>query len=252
MLIKPREAIARLAIKYNGDWNKIYDAVRSKDFASDECYAPTCDYVTILDPEYPAKFRDSCAKPPFVLFYKGDLSLIQDDKKCVSFVGGRTASEMSARQIAKIAKALSDDGYAIIAGSADGTAKVALENASRPVCVLACGFDNPYPKKNARLLDDIAERGLLISEYPPHVEAEAKNFPMKSRIVVGLSSVTAVGEANKHSGTAVAVAFALEFGKDVGVILPYADCGNESFNDELIENGAMPIFSAKSVRQMTA
>ena len=236
MLIKPREALARLAIKYKGDWNKIHDAMRSRESAEEECYAPTCDYVTILDPEYPAKFRDCCEKPPFVLFYKGDLSLIQDEAKCAYIVGTRMPSENGLHAVREIVWTLNENGYAVISHNARGTDIEALQQAKRPVCVLGNGFGYSYPVGDKKTLEEIAERGLLISEYPPDAEPTATNFVSNKRVASALCKAVICGEVASRSGSLVSVSYALNMGKDVGAIpMPY---GSQTANNMLISQGA--------------
>lgn len=244
-----RERIIDFAIIHNGDWDKTYASIRNKEFRDDEevianVSSLKCKVVTMLDPEYPQQLR-KIQKAPIVLFYEGDINLIQDGRACVSIVGERNADARSLKQAEDIAKTLSEGGKNIVAGSAKGICAEALKTAERPVCVMGSGFDRPYPMENKALYEMVAEKGLLISEYPPHVEAEARNFPARNRIVAGISDKMVCCKAKKHSGSLIAVAFALNFGKEVAsVIPPWSD--EDTVNGELIENGAFPIASPKT------
>lgn len=241
-----RDYLINFAIIHKGDWNAIHSAIKSSEKHSDEeilenISSLKCKAVTVLDPEYPQQLR-KISNPPFVLFYKGDINLIQDGSACVSIVGAKNADAGSLKQAEEIAKALSDSGKAIVSGSSKGVCVNALKSAKKPVCVMGSGFDHPYPMENAELFKEIAKDGLLVSEYPPSVMAEARNFPTRNRIIAGISDKMVCCKVQKHSGSLISIAFALNFGKDIASVIPLLNDA-DTVNGELIENGAFPIAS---------
>ena len=245
--LKPREELIRLAVKHNGDWEQIRQAIRSEKFDTDGIKIPTdCKAVTILDPEYPRSLCNDCPKPPFVLFYKGDLSLISDKSKCVTIVGARDASDKHLEQVRDLTKSVSELGYVIVSGTSKGVQINAINSATRPVCVLGNGFHKPYPAESKATIDLISKYGLVISEYPPDVPAGVRNFPARSRILASLSNHVICGRVTDRSGTLVTIAYASAENVDVGVMT--LNYGDGAINSRLISDGMFPLGSFEDVK----
>lgn len=250
-----RDALISLAIKYQGNWDEIYRAVKERECPPEEeveamVASLTCKAVTILDPEYPQRLRNFY-KAPFVLFYGGDLSLISDMDNCVAYIGSRNATLYGKKMATEICSKLAKDGKTIISGLARGIHTAALKAAlpyGKAVAVLGNGVDYYFPPENRELQDEIKANGLVISEYPPKLAPTADKFPLRNRIIAGLSKCVVVGGAEPRSGTLVTVGYATSFGKDVGCVPYPAD--EKSACNALIKEGAAMIENAEDVLLM--
>ena len=178
--------------------------------------------VTIVDEEYPEKLLKLDEKPYF-LFCKGDVSLLKE--KSIAIVGTRSPSNYGTIVTERFAGELAKEGVVIVSGLAygvDGIAhKKALDVGGKTIAVLGSGFDNIYPAIHTNLANEIAEKGLLLSEYRPEVTATRYTFPQRNRIVAGLSDGVLITEAGAKSGTLITKDFALDNG-----IIVYAVPGN--------------------------
>ncbi len=166
---------------------------------------------------YPQKLMPYANKPEF-LFYKG--SLPDNGKASVAMIGARACSDYGRTMAKTIAGDLSAAGVQIISGMARGIDTYsqlgALEGNAPTFAVMGCGVDICYPAENMELYHNIiAHGGGIISEYPPGVEPKPWHFPMRNRIISGLSDKIVVIEAKEKSGSLITVEWALEQGKDV-------------------------------------
>ncbi len=247
-----REIIAFLAIHHLGDWNKIYQSINNKETFDPEYMDKTlksieCKYITILDEEYPPALKN-IYQPPFVLFYYGNISYIQDISKIIGVVGSRDNSEYGKDMTERIVSGLASN-YIIVSGLAKGidaiAHKTAIVNGGKTIAVLGCGIELCYPNENQELYDDIKQNHLLISEYPFKTISDKNQFPMRNRIVSALSKALLVTEAYSRSGTLITIGFTLESGKDVYCV-PYSANANSECN-RLIKEGATMVESAEDV-----
>lgn len=254
--LKPNQILHYLALKYEGDWDKIAQAVQDKEKPDEELYqklssSSQSKYVTLIDPEYPLSLKQTY-KPPIVLFYHGDLSLLDDSSKCISYVGSRNSTAYGNEMAKNICSRLSKYGYSIISGLARGidvaALEAALESKGRAVAVLGNGIDYCYPSENTPVYERIKKEGLVISEYPSMTKPTHETFPLRNRIVAALSKAVVVGEAAKRSGTLITVNYALNSNKDVGCV-PFK-ATEESACNTLIKEGAFLIESAEDVLLM--
>ena len=240
-----RDCILALSLLYAGDWDKIYQAIKKRDGDAVEeglklLSGIKSNYVTILDPDYPGALYKHCHKPPFVLYYEGDLSIAKEQDKILTVVGSRQPSSYAATKTRELCTAMAEQGYVICSGLARGIDTIAGESSvpftRRTIAVLGNGINRTYPIENTPLRKKIAANGLVLSEYPNMTPPEAKNFPSRNRILACLSKGTFVAEARPHSGTLITAMFALEYGRDVAT-LPFA-AGEDYANNALIKNGA--------------
>ncbi len=201
--------------------------------------------LSIHDADYPNELKE-IYDSPCVLFYMGDLKLI--NTCCVGVVGSRLASDYGMQSSYNIGKEISSEGITVVSGLARGidamAHKGALDSMGKTIAVIGNGLDYIYPSENIDLYKKIAEKGLIISEYPPGSKPLASNFPARNRIISALSKAIIVVEAKKDSGALITVDYAIEQGK-----LVYAVPGNiNSINsvgcNELIKDGAM-IYTCK-------
>lgn len=157
-------------------------------------------------------------KYPKQLFYDGNLELLNKQK--ISIVGSRKPSKYSKNQISSLASKLSKTDICIVSGGAMGIDAVAHSGAgsNNTISVLPCGIDIRYPSVNKNLLNEIAQNGLLLSQFDIGEKSRPYSFVLRNEVVVALGDVLVVGEADEDSGTMRSVEFALEMGKDIYVL----------------------------------
>lgn len=217
-----------------------------------EKIAETCEKADIrlfipTDGAYPALLRE-IYDPPQTLFCRGSLDCLK--QPAVAMVGARHASAYGKSAAEDIALGLAERGFVVVSGAARGidtaSHKGALK-AGATVAVLGCGVDVVYPRENARLLAQIAEKGAVISEYAPGTAPFAAFFPARNRIISGVARGTIVVEAAEKSGSLITAEFALSEGRDVfavpGSIYSAMSCGCH----RLIQQGARLVVSAADV-----
>lgn len=175
--------------------------------------------VTFNDQNYPYILKE-ISSPPLCLYCKGDITLL--NSFCFSIVGTRKPTDYGIQVTKQYCKAISEVGVTIVSGLATGidgiSHKTALENNGKTIAVLAGGLNNIYPATNIGLANEIEKKGLLVSEYPPHVKPLAYYFPLRNRIIAGLSKGVLVTEMGEKSGSMHTVNYALEFNRDVFVV----------------------------------
>lgn len=183
---------------------------------ADKLLSRGISFVCYNDPDYPENLS-AIYDPPPVIFYKGLLK--PTDKLSVAVVGTRKPSSYGLVVAEKLAKDLAALGVTIISGMARGidaaAHRGALDGGGRTIAVLGCGPDVAYPRENKKLMDAIINKGAVISEFPPGTQPEAWRFPVRNRIISGLSQATLVVEAAERSGALITADFALEQGRDV-------------------------------------
>ncbi len=200
------------------NYSDIKDGIKNNRFDKiiDELNAHDAVAVTWYSADYPEQLR-TIDDPPYVLFCKGDTSLLSSD--CLAVVGTRKVSSYG-RRVAKDFSAILCEYFTIVSGLAYGVDSVAhettLEENGKTIAVLGGGILNVYPATNQGLADRIvANEGLLVSEYGLTAPPFAYRFPHRNRIVSGLSKGVLVCQAPAKSGTNSTVELALEQGRDV-------------------------------------
>ncbi|WP_280333161.1 DNA-processing protein DprA [Nocardia wallacei] len=183
--------------------------------------------VTPDDPEWPAwrllglnqldPARDAGAAVPLVLWARGPLSLLDSTDRALAVVGARCSTGYGEHATAEIVGELAYGGWTIVSGAAfgiDGTAhRAALAVGGATVAVLACGVDRPYPAQHERLLAQITETGLVISEYPPGTAAHKHHFLARNRLIASLADGVLVVEAGLRSGARNTIKWARRLGR---------------------------------------
>lgn len=247
-----REIICYFAIKYKGDWDKIKEAFTKMEKIDDEeiikkVESLKCNYITLMDEDYPRCLKN-IYKPPFILFYYGDINLLKY-KHYLGVVGSRDYSSYGEKATLSLLSGLKNLNPVIVSGLAYGidtiAHKCALENDFKTIAVLGTGIDYCYPKENYRLYDEIKQKGLLISEYPFKECVSRNTFANRNRIIVGLSQKILIPEVKQNSGTLISVRFALNDGKDIFVV-PHSIFDND-FGNTLIQEGAKLVSSSKDI-----
>lgn len=194
--------------------------------------------LTKFDDDYPQKLK-ALPDAPFFLFCKGDLSLLSSPS--IAVVGTRKPSSYGVSVTNKIVGDLAIAGITIISGLAYGLDSVAhrrtLEVGGKTIAVLGSGFNNIYPIDHLALSKEIAESGLLISEYPPSKTATKYTFPQRNRIISGLSDGVLITEASFKSGTVHTKEFALEQGKNIYAVPGNIDSSLSQLTNNVIKSG---------------
>jgi len=179
-------------------------------------YLKSLPHIDVLNSNYPFKLRQ-IAQPPLVLFYKGDIKILQSNMMAI--VGSRDSSDYAKRIVTSWVPKLVDEGYTTVSGAAKGidglVHRVTMSSNGKTVAVLGHGLSHFYPNEHTKLISNIGNDGILISEYPPWVTPKKWHFPARNRIVVGLCSKVWVVEAAEKSGSLVSAQIALDENRQV-------------------------------------
>ncbi|HEX4748668.1 MAG TPA: DNA-processing protein DprA [Bryobacteraceae bacterium] len=172
--------------------------------------------ISIHDPRYPTRLRQ-IFDPPIVLYVRGNTELLRSHG--VSVVGTRRPTPYGIAAAERLSADLSRAGLTIISGLARGIDTAAhratLAEEGKTVAVLGCGVDILYPADNRKLYDEIGRKGLLVSEFPLGAPAYPQNFPIRNRIISGLSLGVLIVEGAQHSGSAITAKLAMDQGREV-------------------------------------
>lgn len=195
--------------------------------------------------EYPQRLRNLRNFPP-ILFVHGDAGVLREEVM-LSIVGTRKASNYGLRVASLLSGALSRAGAVLVSGGALGIDSAAhmgaLRAGGKTIAVLGCGLGTNYLRENAGMRAEIARSGAVISEFLPFSPASRTTFPLRNRIISGLSLGTVVVEAGEHSGSLITARCAMEQDRDVfavpGDIISSAFTGA----NKLIHDGAKPVFT---------
>jgi len=177
----------------------------------------TC--LAFSDEAYPARLRE-LHDPPLALFTLGPAGGALDGDGCAAgIVGSRRAAEAGLRLAERLAGGVAGAGGQVISGLALGIDAAAhqgaLDRGGTTVAVLGCGVDVPYPRRNRAVYRRIAERGLIVSEYPPGTPPSPWRFPARNRVIAALADAVVVVEARARSGALITADHALDLGRDV-------------------------------------
>ena len=202
------------------------------------------------DEAYPPQLL-SIVNPPVLLFYQGDSSLLQEHL-LLTIVGTRNPSPYSLQVEKTICHDLVQMGFVPVTGYAVGidiTAnRCALEADKPSIALLGCGLDVAYPQPHANLKYEIARRGLILSEFLPGTSPAPSNFPLRNRVLSGLSMGTFVIQAPARSGALITAENAMEQGRDVFCIPP-ADIFDKRYMGVIkyLRDGAIPVFDSRDI-----
>ncbi len=204
--------------------------------------------VPVTDPVYPEKLR-GILDPPTLLFCRGDLALLASIS--VAVVGTRKPTPYGMAVAEKLSGDLATLGVGIISGMARGIDTAAHQGALRAggktIAVFGCGVDMVYPSENRKLYDEIAGRGLMVSEFPMGAPAFPQNFPIRNRIVSGMSSGVLVVEGAQYSGSAITARLAMDQGRDVFAVPGNITSKLSWAPNLLIRQGAKLVMDAQDI-----
>ncbi|MDO4344732.1 MAG: DNA-processing protein DprA [Eubacteriales bacterium] len=196
-------------------------------------------FISSIHREYPEALRQIWDYPSG-LFYIGRIP--EKTEMCIALVGARMCSGYGRQTADKLASCLAERGVSVVSGMAFG-----IDAAAQSACVraggksygiLGCGVDVCYPRENYELYEKLKEHGGIISEYPPGTQPLPYHFPMRNRIISGLSKTVVVVEARKKSGTLITADMALEQGRDVYAVPGRMDDPLSEGCNRLIRQGA--------------
>ncbi|WP_308621007.1 DNA-processing protein DprA [uncultured Desulfovibrio sp.] len=200
------------------------------------------------DPAFPRLLRE-LSDAPALLYCRGDASLLR--APAIAVVGSRRAGPHALEVAAHMARRLAACGITVISGMAQGIDSVAhaaaLNGVGRSIGVLGTGIDRIYPRSGGELFERMARRGLLVSEFAPGTPPLAGNFPIRNRIISGLALGVAVIEAASRSGSLITARMALEQNREVFAVPGPALDAQCAGCQELIRQGARPVFSVEDI-----
>ncbi|MBQ5833472.1 MAG: DNA-processing protein DprA [Clostridia bacterium] len=198
---------------------------------------------------YPASLRE-IKDAPVLLYYSGKLPNLSRTL-CIGMVGTRRMSAYGLRAAYKISYELASAGAIVVSGMAsgiDGVAAAAALAAKAPtIAVLGCGLDIVYPKHHGMLMEQIRENGLLLSEYPPTTAPNRYHFPVRNRLISGITQGTVVVEAGVGSGSLITARDAVQQGRKVFAVPANLGSRGADGTNELIRDGASLILSARDI-----
>ncbi|MFE0503539.1 DNA-processing protein DprA [Peribacillus butanolivorans] len=207
--------------------------------------------LTMFDEDYPFLLKQ-IFDPPWVLYFKGDKQLLEK-KRTLGVVGTRKPTWYGLEALKTILPPLVQKNFVIISGVAAGidaaAHKVTLDEGGNTIGVLGGGLLQIYPKSNIPLAREISNKGLLLSETPPAMRAEPWMFPLRNRIISGLSKGVFVVEAKEKSGSLITAQAALDHGREV-FALPGNVLSPESLGtNQLIQDGAKLVLSSLQIEE---
>lgn len=173
--------------------------------------------ISIKNDDYPELLRETDA-PPIILYCKGNVSLLKTD--CLAVVGTRRATNYGKSSCSKIISQVASQGITIVSGLAEGIDTVAHRSAldvnGKTIAVIGSGLNYIYPSSNEGLYKEILDKGgLILSEYKPSEPVVTYHFPVRNRIIAGLSKATFIVEAGEKSGSMHTKNYALDYGREV-------------------------------------
>lgn len=213
----------------------------------DDCVKHNIEIIFCQHPDYPRRLKQ-CPDAPLILYKKGSASL--NESKIVSIVGTRAISEYGKRISDDLIRSLSTINCTVISGMAYGVDiaihKNCISHDLPTIGVMAHGLEMIYPREHKKTSDQMLENGALLSEFPPLTNPDRENFPMRNRIVAGMSDATIVIESQKKGGSLITAELANDYNRDVfaypGTIY---DLNSEGCNQLIVNNKAHLLLSGQ-------
>jgi len=229
------QGVGRDTAECIADWENRIDL--SKELERIDDYG--CFVVTGADPIYPNALKE-IYDPPIILYVQGTLE--EKDHHGVAMVGSRMTTPYGLDTARKLSFQLAHAGVTVISGGARGIDTAAhqgcLRGGGRTLAVVGCGLDIIYPSENRSLFENISGQGAVITQFPFGRKADRQTFPIRNRIVAGMSLGTVVIEANKTSGALITANMAVDYGRQVFAVPGRIDSPRSKGCHALIKNGA--------------
>ncbi|RSU08129.1 DNA protecting protein DprA [Vagococcus entomophilus] len=205
-------------------------------------------FITLLDEAYPSCLAE-IYNPPVLLFYRGDIQLLS--KSSLALIGSRAATSSGRKVIERLVPGLVRAGIPIVSGLARGidtyAHQMTIRQKGSTIAVIGSGLERTYPKENFRLQQFIAKNHLLVTEYPDDTPPFSYHFPMRNRIIAGITQGTCVVEARRRSGTLITAQYALEAGRSVFCVPGDSTKPTTEGCHELIQQGAKCIWKSEHI-----
>lgn len=215
----------------------------------EKCKSLGYEIITIENPKYPKKLKN-ISNPPAVLYVKGEFPDL-DNKLCISIVGTRNSSAYGNKISFEMGYKLAKSGAIVISGGAIGidclSQKGAIQGGGKTIAVLGCGINFNYLMSNKNLRENIAKNGALVSEYPPDYRCSSWTFPMRNRIISGMSDGVLVIEAGEKSGSLITANLALEQNRDLFAIPGNINSRVSDGTNKLIKICAKPVMQVEDI-----
>ncbi len=206
-------------------------------------------FITYIDKEYPEELRHIAYPPPY-LYVRGRIGLLKHPLK-VTIVGSRKATVYGINTAATLGHEIASNRICVVSGGAEGVDTAALRGALRVsdnvIAVIGTGINVDYPPENKDLFDTVAERGVVVSEFPMGMGPLGYNFPIRNRVMTALGDSLVVVEASKRSGALISAKHAEEQGKTVFAVPGNIDSPNSIGTNELLRDGAQICMSSDDV-----
>ncbi|RIW36396.1 DNA-protecting protein DprA [Bacillus salacetis] len=206
-------------------------------------------FITVLDEGYPHILKN-IYDPPWVLFYAGRKELLESNRK-IAIVGSRKADEYTETALRLILPGLIDEGFVTVSGlaaGADGLAhRMTIAMHGDTIGVIGGGLKNIYPASNRKLAEYMMSKHLIVSEYVPDAKPQRWHFPMRNRIISGLTQAVLVTEASRKSGSLITAETSMNEGRDVFALPGRLDSPLSEGSNHLIQQGAKLVASPKDI-----
>ena len=214
-----------------------------------QAQAAGCRLLTWDEPEYPTRLREIYDPPP-LLYVRGNAELL--NRHVIAMVGARRPTPYGNQMAERLSRDLAARGLVIASGLARGIDASAHRGAlaaltGSTVGVLGCGIDVVYPKENKKIFEEMEKRGAVISEFPMGTFPAPQNFPIRNRIIAGMSMGVVVVEGAQYSGSLITARLAMEFGREVYGVPGNATQPSSFGPNQLIKQGAKLVTSWEDV-----
>jgi len=228
---------------------RVAHARKNAALAADVARSSGFGFLSVLDPAYPHELRH-IPDPPLGLWVRGSLSVLET-RPAVAIVGSRNATPGGIVMARSLARGLADEGFVVTSGLARGIDEAAhrgaLDATAPTIAVLGSGVDHIYPREHVPLARSIAVNGAVVAELPPGSRPLPGHFPLRNRIISGLSRAVVVVEASDKSGSLITAKAALDQGRDVLAVPGPVVSGCHQGCHALIKDGARLVETVKDV-----
>lgn len=216
---------------------------------NDRCVAHSIGILTYENPKYPSRLK-LIGTPPPVLYYLGELPDL-NSKLALGMVGTRRISEYGKRYAYKIGYELGAADAVVVSGMALGGDSIAMcaaiNGGGKVMAVLGCGVDVVYPKQHGILYREIIKNGAVVSEYPPTTPVKGMNFPIRNRLISGMTVGTLIIECDMKSGAMITARHAVEQGRDLFAIPGKIGESSSDGTNSLIQEGAAVVLRTDDI-----
>ncbi|HRL52360.1 MAG TPA: DNA-processing protein DprA [Enterococcus aquimarinus] len=203
--------------------------------------------ISFFSERYPESLKN-IPQPPLALFYEGNIDFLEYPS--IAMVGARLATPYASQVLYQFIPKLVLENLVIVSGLAKGVDRLSHELAilagGKTIGVIGCGLDRCYPKEVSNLFQEMKQKQLVLSEYPLGTPIKKHHFPMRNRIIAGLTQGTCVIEAKERSGSLITAQLALDNGKEVFAI-PGEILSGQSSGHRLIQDGAKCVYRMEDI-----